>query len=214
MGSEETQSKASLESGGDTQPAHSNLVILGGLSYFSYSRGFVCDNVVNYEVVLASGEVVNANAETNRDLWVALKGGGNNFGIVTRFDLAVFEQGNLWGGKIFYFQPSFPGQIRSLVEYLHDSKADADIHICVSLGYAPTLGDVMCMNDVFCTRPEKPKALEPFADVQPQIDPMSTLRVDSLKGFTDEGFAGALSNRSVSQRFIILVPSNALQILT
>lgn len=54
---------------------------------------------------------MNANAETNKDLWVALKGGANNFGIVTRFDLAVFEQGPLWGGKIFYFQPGFAGQI-------------------------------------------------------------------------------------------------------
>lgn len=167
----------------------------GGLSYFSYSRGFICDNVVNYEVVLASGEIVNANAETNKDLWVALKGGGNNFGIVTRFDLGVFEQGQLWGGKTFYFQPSFSGQIQSLVGYLHDPNADANIHICLSLGYAPALGDVLCMNDIFCTKPEKPKALEPFADVQPQLDQMSTLRVDSLKGFTSEAFSGAPSNR-------------------
>lgn len=57
------------------------------------------------------------------------------------------------------------------------------------------LGDVMCMNDVFCLRPEKPKALEPFVDMQPQIEQMKTLRVASLKSFTDEGFAGAVANR-------------------
>ncbi|KAI5923884.1 FAD-binding domain-containing protein [Camillea tinctor] len=171
--------------------------VQGGLSYFSYARGLVCDNVINYEVVLASGEIVNANQETNRDLWVALKGGGNNFGIVTRFYLRVFQQGQLWGGKLFYFQPSFSGQIQSLVDYLHNPNADADVHICVSLGYAPALGDILCMNDIFCTRPEKPKALEPFADIQPQIDQMKTLRIDSLKSFTDEAFSGALANRVV-----------------
>lgn len=53
------------------------------------------------------------------------------------------------------------------------------------------------MNDVFSTRPEKPKALEPFADIQPQIEQMKSLRVDSLKNFTSEGFAGAPSNRWV-----------------
>lgn len=51
------------------------------------------------------------------------------------------------------------------------------------------------MNDVFYLRPERPKALEPFVDMQPQIDQMRTLRVGSLKGFTDEGFSGALANR-------------------
>ncbi|KAI8947754.1 hypothetical protein F4801DRAFT_592358 [Xylaria longipes] len=164
--------------------------VQGGLSYFSYEQGFICDNVVNYEIVLASGEVANANADTNRDLWVALKGGANNFGIVTRFDLRAFPQGRLWGGKVFYFQPSFSGQIGSLVEYLKDPNPDVDIHICLSLGYAPAMGDLLAMNDIFCTKPEKPKALEPFSDVQPQIEQMKTLRVDSLKALTDEAFSG------------------------
>ncbi|ROV87431.1 hypothetical protein VSDG_09840 [Cytospora chrysosperma] len=185
--------------------------VQGGLSYFSYSRGFVCDNVINYEVVLASGEIVNANAESNKDLWVALKGGGNNFGIITRFDLSVFEQGQLWGGKTFYFQPSFSGQIQSLVRYLHDPNADANIHICLSLGYAPALGDVLCMNDIFSTKPEKPKALEPFADVQPQLDQMRTLRVDSLKGFTDEAFSGAPSNRVVKMSTTVKADTSILE---
>lgn len=173
------------------------LTLVGGLSYFSYARGFVCDNVVNYEVVLASGEIVNANADTNKDLWIALRGGGNNFGIVTRFDLRVFELNQMWGGKLFYFQPSFPGQIQALVDYLHHPNPDINIHICLSLGYAAALGDILCMSDIFCALPEKPKALEPFANIQPQLDGMSTLRIDSLKGFTDEGFAGASSNRFV-----------------
>ncbi|KAI1209700.1 FAD-binding domain-containing protein [Annulohypoxylon truncatum] len=185
--------------------------VQGGLSYFSYSRGFVCDNVVNYEVVLANGEVVNANAETNSDLWIALKGGGNNFGIVTRFDLRVFEQGHLWGGKVFYFQPSFSRQIQSLVDYLHDPKPDTDVHICVSLGYAGAFGDFVCMNDVFSTRPEKPKALEPFADIQPQIDQMNSLRIDSLKNFTSEGFAGATANRVVKMSTTVKANTDILE---
>ncbi|KAI1094458.1 FAD-binding domain-containing protein [Rostrohypoxylon terebratum] len=185
--------------------------VQGGLSYFSYSRGFVCDNVVNYEVVLADGKIVNANAKTNNDLWVALKGGGGNFGIVTRFDLSVFEQGQLWGGKVFYFQPSFSGQIISLVEYLHEPKPDTDVHICVSLGYAGAFGDFVCMNDIFSTRPEKPKALEPFADIQPQIEQMRNLRVDSLKNFTSEGFAGALSNRVVKMSTTVKANADILE---
>ncbi|KAF3764425.1 hypothetical protein M406DRAFT_330766 [Cryphonectria parasitica EP155] len=36
-------------------------------------EGFICDNVINYKVVLASGETVNANANSHADLWTALK---------------------------------------------------------------------------------------------------------------------------------------------
>ncbi|KAI3400355.1 hypothetical protein diail_3372 [Diaporthe ilicicola] len=86
--------------------------------------------------------------------------------------------------------------IQSIVAYLQEPAPDVDVHICVSLGYAPMLGDDMCTNDLFYTKPEeKPNALEPFVDMQPQIDQMKTFRVDSLKGFTDEGTAAALANR-------------------
>ncbi|KAK7738314.1 hypothetical protein SLS53_006122 [Cytospora paraplurivora] len=62
----------------------------GGLNFLGRRDGFACDNIYGYEVVLASGKVVYASATSNRDLWLALKGGSNNFGIITRFDLKTF----------------------------------------------------------------------------------------------------------------------------
>lgn len=56
------------------------LTLGGGLSFLSGQYGLVCDNVVNYEVVLANASIVNANASNNPDLFFALKGGGNQFG--------------------------------------------------------------------------------------------------------------------------------------
>lgn len=56
------------------------LLLGGGLSFLSAQYGFACDNVVNYEIVLANSTIVNANAENNTDLFWALKGGGNQFG--------------------------------------------------------------------------------------------------------------------------------------
>jgi FAD/FMN-containing dehydrogenase len=56
------------------------LTLGGGLSFLSAEYGLVCDNVVNYEVVLADASIVNANAFSNTDLYWALKGGGNQFG--------------------------------------------------------------------------------------------------------------------------------------
>lgn len=74
------------------------LTLGGGASFHSGHRGFACDDIVNYEVVLADGTIVNANKHENARLWKALKGGGSNFGIVTRFDMAAFPAGNIYGG--------------------------------------------------------------------------------------------------------------------
>lgn len=60
---------------------------------FSGKTGFACDSVLEFEVVLASGEVVRANTEANSDLWIALRGGLNNFGIVTSLKLALSSLG-------------------------------------------------------------------------------------------------------------------------
>jgi FAD/FMN-containing dehydrogenase len=56
------------------------LTLGGGLSFLSGEYGLVCDNVVNYQIVLANASIANANATSNPDLFFALKGGGNQFG--------------------------------------------------------------------------------------------------------------------------------------
>lgn len=78
------------------------LILGGGNSFYAGRNGLVCDNVANFQVVLGSGEIVDANPTTNSDLFKALKGGSNNFGIVTRFDLIAFEATKIWGGLVVY----------------------------------------------------------------------------------------------------------------
>jgi FAD/FMN-containing dehydrogenase len=58
------------------------LTLGGGISYFSPQAGFTCDSAINFELVLASGKLVNANATSRPDLFRALKGGLSNFGVV------------------------------------------------------------------------------------------------------------------------------------
>ena len=65
----------------------------------------VCSNITSYEIVLASGCLVTASATSNPDLWRALKGGSNNFGIVTRFTARGFPATNVWSG--FLYMPAY-----------------------------------------------------------------------------------------------------------
>ena len=62
----------------------------------------------SFEVVTASGTVIIASPTIHTDLYWALRGGGNNFGIVTRFNLETIPQGLIWGGTRLHAGPQFP----------------------------------------------------------------------------------------------------------
>ncbi|CEL58450.1 hypothetical protein RSOLAG1IB_08557 [Rhizoctonia solani AG-1 IB] len=70
----------------------------GGYSWLSNQYGLTIDTVTAFEVVLPNGTVTTATETTNSDLFFGLKGGFNNFGIVTKFTLLAFPQGQVWGG--------------------------------------------------------------------------------------------------------------------
>jgi hypothetical protein len=52
----------------------------GGVTWQGYQTGWASSNIVNYEVVLASGERVSVNQDSNPDLFWAIKMGSTNYG--------------------------------------------------------------------------------------------------------------------------------------
>ncbi|KAK2604022.1 hypothetical protein N8I77_006983 [Diaporthe amygdali] len=71
----------------------------GGTSVLAAKYGWALDNVLEYEVVLANSTIVTASENSHADLYYALRGGGNNFGIVTSFNVNVFPQGPVYTGS-------------------------------------------------------------------------------------------------------------------
>jgi FAD/FMN-containing dehydrogenase len=67
------------------------LLLGGGNTFLTARLGFACDNVLAYEVVLADGSVTTSDSNRQQDLFIALKGGSSNFGIVTNFTLRAIE---------------------------------------------------------------------------------------------------------------------------
>jgi hypothetical protein len=95
------------------------LTLGGGLSFFSPRFGFVCSNIIEYEIVLADGSLMTAAATINSDLWRALKGGSNNFGIVTRFTARSFPCTSIWSGYVYMPSSQAPKVLSAFHEFMN-----------------------------------------------------------------------------------------------
>jgi FAD/FMN-containing dehydrogenase len=78
------------------------LTLGGGLGHLTRKYGLAVDNLLEAELVLASGERVRASAEEHSDLYWAIRGGGGNFGIVTSFLFRLHEVSSVFGGPTFW----------------------------------------------------------------------------------------------------------------
>ncbi|KAF2993291.1 hypothetical protein E8E14_000570 [Neopestalotiopsis sp. 37M] len=131
--------------GRDGNVGVAGLLLGGGISYFTARRGFGCDNVVAYEVVLADGRIVTADSEQHSDLFRALKGGGNNFGIVTSFRMKTLICEKAWGGITFYHKDVTPQAIKCLVNFTDRIETDPDSNLLCFFTYAKEFNDtVVC----------------------------------------------------------------------
>ncbi|KAK5659469.1 hypothetical protein OQA88_670 [Cercophora sp. LCS_1] len=91
------------------------LILGGGMAFFTARHGLACDNVVEFEVVLGDGTVVHATRDGEfGDLFRALKGGGNNFGVVTGFRMKAIRDGPVWAGMTVHPKSAVPLAIEAL----------------------------------------------------------------------------------------------------
>ncbi|HUA11123.1 MAG TPA: FAD-binding oxidoreductase [Solirubrobacteraceae bacterium] len=78
------------------------LTLGGGLGYLTRKFGLTIDNLLEADLVLASGEQVRASADEHPDLFWAIRGGGGNFGVVTSFLFCLHDVGTVIGGPTFW----------------------------------------------------------------------------------------------------------------
>ncbi|KAI9446106.1 FAD-binding domain-containing protein [Lactarius indigo] len=151
------------------------LTLGGGFSYKSNEYGLSVDNVVSYDLVLPNGTITTVTSN-DTDLWFGLRGGMNNFGIVTKFVVKSYPQSKIWGGFMFYPQDQLNVVKDALVRYQQKQDVKASVAVILSYGSGQlTLGSFL-----FYDAPVPPQGL--FDDF---LAIPTTLKNVSTKSFTD-----------------------------
>lgn len=139
-----------------------------GWGWLSNQAGFSCDNVVEYEVVLGNGSIVTATQTSHQDLWKALKGGGTNFGIVTKFVFRTIHLGQIWNGEIIYALngTELPQLFGALVNFTSNPQRDPKASVLVSSSYDSQIGFLQYVQSVYS---------DPVKDIPPVLEDLFSI---------------------------------------
>jgi FAD/FMN-containing dehydrogenase len=85
----------------------------GGVGFLVRKYGLTIDDLLAAEIVTADGELLYVDSDTHPDLFWAIRGGGGNFGVATRFKFRLHEVDTIVGGMLML--PATPEVIASFV---------------------------------------------------------------------------------------------------
>lgn len=85
-----------------TETGVAGLTLGGGIGWLMRRDGLTCDRLRAVELLTADGELRQVDATTEPDLFWAIRGGGGNFGIVTRFEFEAVPLGPVTAGTVVY----------------------------------------------------------------------------------------------------------------
>jgi FAD/FMN-containing dehydrogenase len=111
------------------------LTLGGGAGFLVRKHGLTIDHLLAAEVVTAAGGVVEVDADQHPDLFWAIRGGGGNFGVVTRFDYRLHPVDTVTGGMLAL--PATPEIIAGLVA--EAEAAPEELSVIANVLHAPPL---------------------------------------------------------------------------
>jgi FAD/FMN-containing dehydrogenase len=151
------------------------LTLGGGVGYLSRLHGLTIDNLLAAEVVTADDRLLRADENQNQDLFWAIRGGGGNFGVATRFLYRLQPVDPVVGGMLLL--PATPEVIASFVELA--GEAPEELSAIINIMAAPPMpfvpeehhGKLIVMALVLYAGPieEGEKVLAPFRALAPPL---------------------------------------------
>jgi FAD/FMN-containing dehydrogenase len=175
----------------------------GGYGWTSSKHGLTCDNLVSAEVVCADGRVVTASEDENEDLFWGIRGGGGNFGVVTRFDYRLHELGPIVLAGLALWPLERAGEVqRAWRDYVDDAPDELSTATVVltappeefvpeDLRMQPALG----MAAMYVGDPEEgAQVLQPLKDLAPEVDLIQPMPYTAFQAILDPSAPKGLRN--------------------
>jgi FAD binding domain/Berberine and berberine like len=169
------------------------LALGGGYGWLSGQHGLTIDCMLECTVVLANGEIVKANKTDNADLFWALCGAGQNFGIVTEFVLQGFDQSpEVWSGLLLY--PPTPSNIEKVTEAINaiytpteNGQARVNGLGCGGMGFAspPGANSIMILVPIvwFGTPEDGKETYRELFDLEPVVNTVAMVPYPQINTF-------------------------------
>ncbi|KAI0441389.1 hypothetical protein F4803DRAFT_552156 [Xylaria telfairii] len=117
-----------VSGGRDGNVGVGGIILGGGYTFFAGRKGFACDDVVSFDVVLADGNCITVDAAQHVEMFKVLKGGSNNFGIVTNIKMNAMKCKKIWGGLNFFDKSVTQDAIEALVDFTGACHSNEDSH--------------------------------------------------------------------------------------
>jgi FAD/FMN-containing dehydrogenase len=172
------------------------LTLGGGLGWLMGIHGLAADNLLSVELVNADGAVLNVTAESDPDLFWALRGGGGNFGVATSFEYRLHPLSEVVGGLIAHPFEAAKDVLQFYREFTQS--VPDELTVFGGLVYAPGSSDLRLAALVVChagPAEQAQKDLAPLREFgQPLMVELGPMPYAVMNTLLDDGFPrGALN---------------------
>ena len=171
--------------GNDGAVGMAGLIVGGGYGPLMTRFGLACDNLLSVEVALLNGRVVICDADTNQDLFWAIRGGGGNFAVVTSARIRLHRLPKVFAGTIVFAWADALAALACYADLM--LRAPAELFAAAVISIGPTGKPVVVISLVWTGEPLQGEALvaEVASIGTPVIVKGDTLPASGLLSLTD-----------------------------
>src|SRR5512134_85751 len=177
------------------------LTLGSGSGWLERKLGYTVDNLLGCEIVTADGNVMHASETENADLFWGLRGGGGNFGVVTKFEYRLHPIGPIVYGGQFAF-PRIPAVLKTYRDFMESAPDDVcgaaalitaphEEFVPPPVRGMPVMGIVVC----YTGKPEDgPAAYKPILDLNPALNMAQPMPYTALQQMLEEANPHGMRN--------------------